>query len=63
MSMYKISRYLGTDGDGLPEHVYIEFYADSDDEAIKRYEKEKSYYKYFSGFLTKELSEVIKSNP
>lgn len=62
MPRYKISRFLGTDGDGNPEHIYTGFYADSDDEAIERYEREKAYYKHFSGFLTKEISEVITSN-
>jgi hypothetical protein len=59
LSRYKISRYLGTNGDGIPEYNYEEFYAHSDEDANKRFQQEKEHHKDFSGFLTKETSSVI----
>jgi hypothetical protein len=59
---YKIHIYLGTDCDGIPIHEYVEFYAESEEKALERYEEEKSYRKYFEGFMTKEESRVIISN-
>ena len=56
---YKISHYLGANGDGIPEYNYEKFYANSDKEAIEIFQKGKRYYKYFSGFLTNEKGRVI----
>ena len=56
---YKISHYLGTNGDGIPEYNHEYFYANSAKEAIEIFQKEKRYHEYFSGFLTNERSVVI----
>ena len=60
MATYVIHRLLGTDGDGLPEWDTAEFWAESEEKAIYKYEQEKTYYDKFKGFLSVQISKTIR---